>query len=413
MCSSVPRPMGSDTKPTILCLASYEKGHEFLRECAEQGWRVVLLTSESLRDNATFPTECLDETFYMPDVTKEWNREHTIEAVSHLARSRQFDRIVPLDDFDLEIAASLREHLRVPGMGETTTRHFRDKLAMRVTAASEGLQVPEFVHLLNDERIAEFTRRVPAPWVLKPRFSAGATGIKKLHTREALYEHAEALGDRRSFYLVERHVPGRVLHVDSLVDDGRVRFRCVCRYGRPPLDVSHGGDVFTTQVVERGSTEETDLVEANAKVLAALGLVRGASHTEFIRGDDGKLYFLETSARVGGAHVADLVEAATGVRLWREWARIELAGGNGSYAPPPQTHLEYAGLLLSLARQESPDTSGYTDSEIVWRLSKRHHVGFILRSSSYGRLDTLLEQYVERVRDDFHAHAEPLDRPSD
>jgi len=404
--------MGSETTPTILCLASYEKGHEFLRECSEQGWRVVLLTSESLRDVQNFP-ECVDEIFYMPDVTKQWNREDTLLAVSHLAQTRRFDRIVPLDDFDLEIAASLREHLRVPGMGETTTRHFRDKLAMRVTAASEGLEVPEFVHLLNDESVRDFVNRVPAPWVLKPRFSAGATGIKMLHTEQELFDQAEALGDRRSFYLVERHIPGRVLHVDSLVDDGRIRFYCVCRYGRPPLEVSHGGDVFTTQLVERGSDEETSLAEANAKVLSALGLVRGASHTEFIRGDDGKLYFLETSARVGGAHVADLVEAATGVRLWREWARIELAGGRDAYKPPEQNPLEYAGLLLSLAKQEAPDSSSYTDPEIVWRLSKRHHVGFILRSSSYSRVDSLLALYAERVRDDFHAHAEPLDRPGD
>jgi hypothetical protein len=70
----------------------------------------------------------------MPDDNHKWNREHMIFAVSHLAKNEGIDRLVPLDDFDLEMAASLREHLRIPGMGETTIRYFRDKLAMRARA---------------------------------------------------------------------------------------------------------------------------------------------------------------------------------------------------------------------------------------------------------------------------------------
>ena len=47
-----------------------------------------------------------------------------INAVSYLARSQVIDRIVALDEFDIEMAASLREHLRIPGMGETTSQLF-------------------------------------------------------------------------------------------------------------------------------------------------------------------------------------------------------------------------------------------------------------------------------------------------
>ena len=66
--------------------------------------------------------------------------------------------------------------------------------------------------------------------------------------------------------------------------------------------------------------------------MKAFGLVRGVSHSEFIRGrDDGKLYFLETSARVGGAHIVDLIEAATGINMWAEWAKVEIAGGKTPY----------------------------------------------------------------------------------
>ena len=72
----------------------------------------------------------------------------------------------------------------------------------------------------------------------------------------------------------------------------------------------------------------------NARVLESFGMQRGVSHTEFIRAHDGEIYFLETSARVGGAYIVDVVEAATGINLWREWAKIEIAGEHGIYAPP-------------------------------------------------------------------------------
>ncbi len=391
--------------PTILCLASYEKGHEFLRECKRQGCRVFLVTSLSLKETAQWPTGSIDEIFYMPDQDKSWNRNDTILAISHLARSQRIDFVVPLDDFDLEMAASLREHLRVPGMGESTTRFFRDKLAMRLRALEAGLRVPDFVHLLNDERIRSFTESVPAPWVLKPRTLAGAIGIQKVHTADELRALDDGLGNQRSFHLVERFIPGDVFHVDSIVYEGRVLFAVACQYGHPPMEVAHEGGIFTTQLIERESSLARSLLDHNARVLRAMGLLRGVSHTEFIRAADGTLYFLETSARVGGAHIADLVEAATGLNLWAEWAKIEIAGGNSTYEPAP-SHLNYAGLLVSLARQECPDTSAYTDPEIVWRMQKKHHVGLIVRSARIERVRELLDQYTARVRRDFY-HTEP------
>jgi hypothetical protein len=119
----------------------------------------------------------------------------------------------------------------------------------------------------------------------------------------------------------------------------------------------------------------------NRKVMKAFGMVRGVSHSEFIRGrDDGQLYFLETSARVGGAHIVDLIETATGINMWAEWAKVEIAGGKAPYQPPPPRK-DFAGLLVSLARQEHPDTSAYNDPEIVWRMDeKKHHVGLIVKS---------------------------------
>jgi hypothetical protein len=396
---------------TFLCLASYHKGFEFLREMHRQGCRVLLLTSKSL-EHEEWPRESIDEIFFMPDIDKQWDGDQTLRGVSHLARSRRIDRIVPLDDFDLEKAAALREHLRMPGMGESQTRFFRDKLAMRGRASAHGLPVPPFVHLLNDERVREFTERVPPPWILKPRLMAGTIGIRKLHDPAELWSAADTLADQRSFYLVEQFVPGDIFHVDSIVWAGEVVRATVSRYGVPPFTVSHGGGVFSSRLVARGGEEDRALQALNCAVLGAFGLRHGVSHTEYIRAHDGAWYFLETSARVGGAHIADLLEIATGANLWAEWAKVEAAEASGAgYAPPPDRG-DCAGLIVSLARQEWPDTSGYDDPEVAWRLAKHHHVGFIVRARDPQRVEQLLAEYVPRIARDFGAALPMSDTPS-
>jgi len=385
---------------TILCLASYFKGHDFIRECHRLGARVLLVTREALRD-LDWPRDSIDELLLIPDLT---DRDHMINGVSWLARTESIDRIVPLDEFDLEMASTLREHMRVPGMGESTVRFFRDKLAMRMQAEARGVLVPEFVPIFNHDRIRAFMERVPPPWLLKPRLSASAIGIKKIERAEELWPLLDVLGDRQSFHLLERYVPGDVFHVDAIAWGGKVVFAEAHGYFQPPFDVYHGGGVFCTRTLDRASEESATLVTGNEQVVTALGMTRGALHTEFIRGrEDGRYYFLETAARVGGANIVALVEAATGLNLWREWARVEVADVHGDEYALPVGRSDHAGLLISLARQEWPDLSAFGDPEIVWRLSKRHHAGLIVASSAAARVEDLLAAYMPRFREDFFA----------
>jgi biotin carboxylase len=291
-------------------------------------------------------------------------------------------------------------------VGETTARYFRDKLAMRVKAQGAGILVPDFVHTLNDAAIGEFMDRVPPPWVLKPRGEAGSAGIKKVHAADDVWRRLDQLGDQRSFFLLERFVPGDIFHVDAIVSERNVVFDVAHQYGRPPLDVASGGGMFTTRTVLRESSEAQILAALTRDLYAALNFVRGVAHTEFIRGrDDNRFYFLETAARVGGAHISDVVEAATGVNLWHEWAKIELAGGQAPYEPPTPRQ-EYAGIVLSLARQEWPDTSAYDDPEIVLRIRRRHHAGLVIASSDASRVEYLLAAYTHRFAHDFLATQE-------
>src|ERR1700712_315620 len=185
---------------TILCIATYFKGDAFLRECKAQGCRVILLTTDKLL-GAEWPREAIDEIHSVPrDAGDAMIRAH----VDKIARRHRIERIAALDDFDVEIAAMLREHLRVPGMGRTTASRFRDKLAMRMQARTLGVPVPEFSPVFNDQEVADWAARVPPPWVLKPRSSAAAIGIVKVADRDALWRALDAAGNDRAQCVLER-----------------------------------------------------------------------------------------------------------------------------------------------------------------------------------------------------------------
>jgi biotin carboxylase len=392
----------------ILCLTTYEKGQPFMRQCAEMGCRVLLLTLEKHRQ-ADWPHDALEEVVYMPEGL---TLEQVTNTVTYLARSRKFERLIALDEFDMETIASLREHMRVPGMGRTTTSHFRDKLAMRFEAARAGVLVPEFTPVLNYDDLRAYMASVPAPWVLKPRAEASAIGIRKIHEPEQLWRTLDELGDRQNHYLLERFVPGDIFHVDAITADREVIFTAVSRYGKPPMQVMHEGGVFTTRVIDRSSSEARELTAINARLIPSMGLVRGVTHAEYIRAADGRFYFLEVAARVGGAFIADVVEQATGLNLWAEWARVEISAMRGIPYTLPPTRDEHAGSVLCLAKTSEPDTSMFSEPEIVYRMKKHHHAGLIVRSADPERVRVLLEDYAERFAREYLAVEPPPLKPT-
>jgi len=393
---------------TYLCLASFEKGFDFLIQCKKQGNRVLLLTSENLQ-NVEWPKESIDEIYYVPN-DNGWDMEAVIKSISYIARTESIDKIIALDDFDVEKAAKLREHLRVPGMGETTARYFRDKLAMRKKAEDDSISIPKFVHVLNHNKISAFLNSVKPPYILKPRSQAGAVGLKKLNSKDEVWNVVNQLGDEQSYYLLEEFIEGNIYHVDSIIFNHEIKFALTHEYALPPFEVAHEGRVFCTRTVKRGSKDEEGCLKINSKVIKSLGLKKGVSHTEFIKSKkDGSFYFLETSSRVGGANIANLIEESTGVNLWKEWANIENLSDNDEYVIQ-ESKKYYGAILISLAKQEWPNSDSYNDEEVVWRLRKRFHAGLVLVSNDFERMKDLSDSYIEKFYNDFFISQPPQDK---
>ncbi len=393
--------------PTILCIASYFKGDRFMVEAAAKGAKVYLLTLAKLL-RQPWPRGSLQDVFALHDAPK---REDWINTVSYLSRSVPFDAVAALDDFDVETAAMIREHLRMPGMGDSTARNFRDKLAMRTTARDAGLPVPEFTGLFHDDEVARFCERVPAPWMHKPRSEASAVGITKVLNQQQLWDILRGQGDKRSFFLLERFLPGDVFHVDSLVNDGRIVFAAAHQCGTPPFTVAHGGGIYTSFTLPEGSPDETALLALNEKLIPTLGLKRGSCHAEYIKSASGEFHFLEAGARVGGVHIAELIECTRGINPWAGWAELEVAHLRGESWTVPTGFRKQGALINTLSRTESVDYKNLGVEGIAYEVKEKYHAGLVVVADTHeemcARRDDVVRKFAGEISAVLPAPAKP------
>jgi biotin carboxylase len=392
---------------TFLCVSNFFKGNALMVALKQLGNTVFLITTEKLKDKP-WAFESIDEIFYMPGQDLDWDLNILLKGVGGLMKDHKIDRIIALDDYDVEKAAFLRENLRIAGMGQTTARYFRDKLAMRIKAKDSGIKVPAFSALFNDQEVNHFADNVSAPWVLKPRSEASAHGIIKVYDKDSLWKHIDELGDNRLNYLVEQFKPGDVYHADGLMVDGKTLFLTVSRYLDTPMEISQGGGIFRSANLEYGSKDDEAIKKVNDAIMKAFGMRSGATHTEFIKNrEDGEIYFLETASRVGGAHIAEMVEAATDINIWVEWAKIEDSIVKNTKYELPEVAKNYAGIVLTLSKYQDPDLSSFNDPEIYFRVPLDYHAGLIVKSSNFDRIKSLIDEYTVRLAQDFSAVAAP------
>jgi biotin carboxylase len=387
----------------IVVIASEFKGNEVIQAANDAGWRVSLVTRDEFKESE-WNWESLSEFVTVP---KTATSEEYIRAIANFAGNNPIRRIIGVDEFDVLTAAKAREHLQIEGMSNSHALRFRDKLRMRVIAERAGIPCPQFVGAFNQSEVNEYLSKVQFPVIVKPRTEVSAFGIRKCETAEQVWETLTELDNRHTWrdhpsqYLIERFIEGNVYHVDSVIHNGKVVAAGVSQYGTTPLNVSHLGGVFTSSIVDYKSKEREELEKLNGQLLKAFDHKNGVSHAEFLQSAaDGKFYLLEVACRVGGAYIANVLEQACGFNIWSEWGKLAIETEEEPYKKP-KTRKEYAGIALALANQEFPDTSHFDAKEIVYRVNKPKHVGLIFRSKSRERVQELLDEYSQRISNDF------------
>ena len=186
--------MSESRPPTIVCLATYFKGGDFIRECKRLGCRVILITKEKML-HEDWPRESLDDLIAVPN---DAGPALMIDLTAFIARKLKVDTVVALEEFDVMTAALIREHFCLPGMSSSTAKTFRDKFRMAEAAKAAGIVVPEYVPLINADAVREFMARVPPPWIIKPRSDVSAIGIRKVNSADEVWNLMREMNEREN-----------------------------------------------------------------------------------------------------------------------------------------------------------------------------------------------------------------------
>lgn len=379
----------------VLAIAHFAgKGERSLQTFRDLGCRITLLSRSELQDKP-WPRHLVDEVFFVNDFR---NGRDVLNAISYLHQDRDFEIVAPLDEYAVGTCARVRAHLGCPGLCEGTARKVRDKLTMRTVAQAAGIPVPDFSGFNNKARIARLLEESKGPWLVKPRAAGGAVRIQKLLTPDEVWNQYENLGDQRSHHLIEKYLPSRVFHVDTVIHQGKVLLEVPGEYTTPPFDVWHGGGVFGARTVERKSQLCRDLLALNRKVLEVVGVKNGVNHAEYLL-HDNQVYFLEIAARVPGSNLDQLTTASTGIDLYAEIAKIQYCGLTGTPYKLAKFQYKEAGLVQCLAQQESPPLRGLEDlAEVTWTWGRDYHIGVAFASSKFQRVVELTDLVLDKFR---------------
>ncbi|EKD91982.1 MAG: hypothetical protein ACD_29C00266G0004 [uncultured bacterium] len=231
---------------------------------------------------------------------------------------KQFDRIISLSEYELLAAAQLREWFNVEGSRPQQVEKVRDKLIMKKAMENYGIKTPLFMSLV------EFMRTNPSfmhtnKLVIKPIDGASSENI--ITVDNAAEAHTKILGKKTGIdeldqshnlwnhYEIEEFIDGNIMHMDGLVQDGKIMLCIASKYINNCLDYARGKPLGSVQI------ETTSVLQQYAqKCVTAAEIVNGSFHLECID-RNGELFFLEIANRVGGADVVKTMELATGVHL--------------------------------------------------------------------------------------------------
>lgn len=301
-------------EPLLLVINRFDDEFgEYHRFLPEGGFRLAYLTTADALD--PLDREGAVTTVVVPDLRVE----------TLLPKAREIAGlygpvagVVGLSEFDLEVAAHLREELEVPGWGTSYVRRFRDKTVMKEWVGAAGVRVPRFLRLAAGTTPEQILQDIPLPLILKPKDGAASRGVQLIRTERELVTALEGIAEESATqgYEVEEYVDGPIYHVDGIRIQGQYHCVTVSQYLNTCLDFVHGAPLGSA-LLDPGPLRD-DLAGFAIDCLDALELWTGPFHLEVIADSAGKPVFLEVGLRPGGAGVPFLHRDLYGIDLYCE-----------------------------------------------------------------------------------------------
>src|ERR1700733_139128 len=245
-------------------------------------------------------------------------------AAGELRESDGFAAAVSFNEPALEAAGHVNDLFGLGGTGLAVTRRMRDKWAMRRALDGSGLAPVGAAPLTERSDIDRFADRYGYPLIVKPADGTASYGVFRLdgpRDADAVWQQVAALRGHRmqrasmplsiGDFIIEQYVDGAEFSVECFSFAGR---HVVIAVTEKLTADEHFAELGHLMPARLDAHAEAALREATSRLLDAVGLRDGLSHTEVRLGRDGPA-IIETHNRFGGDGIQRLVEGAFGIDL--------------------------------------------------------------------------------------------------
>lgn len=184
-----------------------------------------------------------------------------------------------------------------------------DKLKMKIYLKEKGIPMTPFLgkqmYQGSDKTLKDFGEKL----IVKPRKSSGGRGLQVITDKSQI---DKALNNRT---LLEKSIEGSEGSVESLIEDGVIKFTNISQYK----------DIGICNYVpgHYSQARQKEILDLNQTVISALKIKSGITHLEFYNTSDG-LLFGEVALRPPGGYIMEAMEQAYGCDFWDLLVRIEL-----------------------------------------------------------------------------------------
>jgi biotin carboxylase len=187
-----------------------------------------------------------------------------------------------------------------------------DKALMRRLLRDSGVEEVSSTAVTTLDELREFADTHGFPLILKPKNGFGSRGVVKLSSpaefTEDLVSATGVAGDPEPTLVVEPYLCGPEISVEAFSEAGVHRVLGITQKLKDENFVELG------HVVREPTPQDAPLVEHVPRVLDALGIADGPTHTELILTAAGPRV-VETHTRAGGDQIPQLLHAVSGIDM--------------------------------------------------------------------------------------------------
>ena len=291
--------MNLPSDSTLVIVDGYSSGSALPSVVSHYGWKCVHVR------NLPNPPPLYLTTFRRDDYVDQFSFDGDVLDLARAVGRVRPSAVLPGTESGVVVADQLAAALGLPGNDPSTSTARRNKYEMIERITAHGLRGPE--HYLADEVNGLLAWSMTGSWpvVVKPPASAGTDSVLFCQDPTALeagfrrvFGSTNQLGERNGSVLAQRMLTGREYFVNGLSGFGH---HVITEIWRADKIRVHGASVIydLSILIDPSEPAMQPVVAYVCRVLDALGVRYGASHTEIMDTDDG-LTLIECASRLSG-----------------------------------------------------------------------------------------------------------------